>query len=442
MLKNDFMIFDDLLSDLQTKFSAITDKRTYGNHKFSLTNILLSGFAMFSLKDSSLLSYVQQFATRKANLKSVYGISQCPSDSGFRTILDEVEPTSLQTILPTYIQLLDDNDHLDAFLLNFGSKKDNLDDFLLIAVDGVQYFSSSTIHCACCLEKKHRNGSSTFHHNALTAVIVNPDLEQVLVIGSEEIKKQDGQKKNDHELVAVTRLLPLIKQGIGQRKAIIGGDSLFANAPFIRSLKEKELNFLFSIKEGYQGYPFIQFNQLSQDNRNRTLSHKDKTYQYHYEFANNLVLNGQNQDIKVNFVRFKQINIKTGEILTMEWITDIPLSIDNIVKVVKAGRARWKIENETFNTLKNQGYHYDHNFGHGKKYLAQNLAQLMLIAFLFDQIQQILSPLFGRALLITKSRKMLWSKIREIFDIIPAKSMEDIFKIITKEHKVKIEIIV
>jgi Transposase DDE domain len=436
------MLYDELLVDLQSKFSAIVDTRRKYNQKYSLKNVLLSGFALFSLKDSSLLSYIQQYPTRKANLKSIFGISQCPSDSGLRTILDEVEPSSLQEILPSYIQLLDKNEHLDAFLLDFGSKKANLDGFLLIPIDGVQYFSSSSVHCGCCLEKKFKNGSTTYHHNALSAVIVHPDLPQVLVVASEEIKKQDGQKKNDHELVAATRLIPIIKQAIGDRKAIIGGDSLFANAPFIRLLLDEQLHFLFSIKEGYQGYPFIQFNQLSKDRKTKIWIQKDKTHQYHYEFANNLVLNGQNQDIKVNFVRFKETNLKTGETLTMEWITNIPLSIDNINAVVKAGRARWKIENETFNTLKNQGYHYDHNFGHGKKYLAQNLAQLMLIAFMFDQMQHLLSPLFNKALVICKSKKMLWLKLREIVDLIPVKTMESIYKIITKEIKLKIEIII
>ena len=445
------MLYDELLLDLQSKFSAIEDTRRKYNQKYSLKNILLSGFSLFSLKDSSLLSYVQQYRERKANLKSVYGITQCPSDSGLRTILDDVEPSALQSILPSYVQLLAENGHLDSFLLDFsnksdisdkGSKKSNLDGYLLIPIDGVQYFSSSEVNCACCLQKKHKNGSTTYHHNALTAVIAHPDLPQVLVVASEEIKKQDGQKKNDHELVAATRLMPMIKQAIGARKAIIGGDSLFANAPFIRLLISQNFNFLFSIKEGYQGYPFIQFNQLSQEGKTKIWRQKDAKHEYHYEFVNNLILNGQNQDIKVNFIRFKQTNIKTGEILTMEWITDIPLSICNINTVVKAGRARWKIENETFNTLKNQGYHYDHNFGHGKKYLAQNLAQLMLIAFMFDQIQQLLSPLFNKALLICKSKKILWIKVREIIDLVPVINMESVYKIITKESKLKIEIIV
>ena len=46
---------------------------------------------------------------------------------------------------------------------------------------------------------------------------------------------------------------------------------------------------------------------------------------------------------------------------------------DNIVQLVRAGRARWKIEDEAFNTLKNQGYHLKHNFGHGDRHLSEAL---------------------------------------------------------------------
>ena len=40
------------------------------------------------------------------------------------------------------------------------------------------------------------------------------------------------------------------------------------------------------------------------------------------------------------------------------------------------GRARWKIENETFNVLKTNGYNLEHNFGHGSQTLASILVVL------------------------------------------------------------------
>ena len=52
-----------------------------------------------------------------------------------------------------------------------------------------------------------------------------------------------------------------------------------------------------------------------------------------------------------------------------------------VTKVMRAGRTRWMIENETFNTLKTQGYNLEHNYGHGKQHLATNLAMLCFWPF-------------------------------------------------------------
>ena len=63
------------------------------------------------------------------------------------------------------------------------------------------------------------------------------------------------------------------------------------------------------------------------------------------------------------------------------WITDWVINADNVAGLAAAGRARWKIENENNNVLKNRGYHLEHNFGHGKKYLSSLLATMNLLAF-------------------------------------------------------------
>ena len=64
---------------------------------------------------------------------------------------------------------------------------------------------------------------------------------------------------------------------------------------------------------------------------------------------------------------------------------------------MRAGRARWKVENETFNTLRNQGYHFEYNFGHGKHFLASVFSKLMMLTFLIDQIQGMCCELFQQA---------------------------------------------
>ena len=57
-----------------------------------------------------------------------------------------------------------------------------------------------------------------------------------------------------------------------------------------------------------------------------------------------------------------------------------PVTAENVVALVAAGRSRWKIENENNNTLKTKGYHFEHNYGHGKQHLSAVLASLILLA--------------------------------------------------------------
>ena len=104
--------------------------------------------------------------------------------------------------------------------------------------------------------------------------------------------------------------------------------------------------------------------------------------------------------------------------------------------MVEVARARWKIENETFNTLKNQGYHLEHNYGHGKKYLATNFAILTFLAFLTDQIAQHLDKNFQQAKAVCETFKSLWEKVRSVFYLIPAMSMNAIYKFISKRIQI------
>ena len=64
---------------------------------------------------------------------------------------------------------------------------------------------------------------------------------------------------------------------------------------------------------------------------------------------------------------------------------------------MRAGRSRWRIENETFNTLKNQGYNFEHNYGHGYENLCSVMTMLMMLAFLIDQVQQLCCKSYQQA---------------------------------------------
>jgi hypothetical protein len=82
---------------------------------------------------------------------------------------------------------------------------------------------------------------------------------------------------------------------------------------------------------------------------------------------------------------------------------------------MRGGRARWRIEQETFNTLKNQGDHFEHNFGQGYQHLSVVFAVLMMLAFFVDQVQQLCCPLFQAVWGKLGSKRRLWERRSALF---------------------------
>ena len=113
-----------------------------------------------------------------------------------------------------------------------------------------------------------------------------------------------------------------------------------------------------------------------------------------YEWVTGVPLNGSPDSPLINFIQFRII--KDGEVKYRNaWVTDLVPTTDNIAQLVRAARARWKIENEAFNTLKNQGYHLKHNFGHGDRHLSEALFVVNLLAFFMHQIFELVDGLLS-----------------------------------------------
>ena len=116
-------------------------------------------------------------------------------------------------------------------------------------------------------------------------------------------------------------------------------------------------------------------------------------------------------------------------------MTDLPVSEESAPWLVRGGRARWHIENETFNTLKNQGYHFDHNFGHGVKNLSVVFALLMMLAFLVDQTMQLCDVLFQAVLKHLRRKCRLWKKILSLFEYFHLTSMRQVHELLLRDYK-------
>jgi Transposase DDE domain len=413
------MCTDDLIKTVRESFGGIKDYRSH-NCTYSLTDTLMGAFSIFHLKDPSLLAFREQFDYRRENLKQIYGLEKIPQDSGLRKCLDGLNPALLRPVFKVLLNQLRNAKVLE--------EKRVLGDYLAVSGDGTGYFCTTKNDCAHCLTRHLRNGEVQYHHQLLAACIVHPGQNTVFPVAAEAIVRQDGAEKNDCERNAAKRLFPQIRQILPTDKIILLLDALYADGPTLRALKAEQFSFFITLKEGYA---LLQAQRLQEAGKLEELIWYNGKSKCIARWTNDLIFNGQNQDILVNYLQYQEVNKTTGELLYHnEWITDLTINKDQVQEMVQVARARWKIENETFNTLKNQGYHLEHNYGHGKQFLSTVFAMLMLLAFLVDQVAQFVDTCFQKAMAKFKTRKAFWHRVAAAFDVLPCMSMNSIYRFI------------
>jgi hypothetical protein len=106
--------------------------------------------------------------------------------------------------------------------------------------------------------------------------------------------------------------------------------------------------------------------------------------------------------------------------------TNHPITADTLKPIIQAGRARWKTENENHNTLKNHGYHLEHNYGHGQQHLATVLVVLNVLAFLCHTVLELTSEKYRRLRAELGARMTFFDDIRTLMRYLPFMSWDDL----------------
>lgn len=420
-----------LLGAVYDCFAEIKD--TVVGRDYVLTDYLMSGLAVFSLKCSSLLEFDNVFRKKPVsrNLQNLFGVNGVPSDSALRKRLDELDPRNLRPAFKKLFSLVQRGKVLEDYKY--------IDGHVLLSLDGTGYFSSKTVSCAHCCEKHHRDGSTTYYHQMLCGAIVSPDQKEVIPLAPEPILNTDGAKKNDCERNASKRFLEDFRREHPHVKTILLEDGLASNAPHIRQLEAHDLRYILVAKPGDHKFLFALLDREAHEweirEANGTL--------HQFRYLNDAPLNASNLDVKVNVIEYcetkpgKKSNSKRTR---FSWVTDLPVNEKTLMKIMRAGRARWRIENETFNALKNQGYHFEHNFGHGYKYLSSLFGALMLLAFAVDQIEMRCDRLFRAAFEKMGRLKYFRERVRHLFREFVLESWEFLYRGIAEGFKITVPI--
>src|SRR5271166_2976841 len=333
---------DSLLRSLRSCLDGFPDKRRGINTTYSMGDIGMAAFSVFFMQSPSFLAHQRQFEAGhgRSNGTSLFGIAKIPCDTHIRDILDPASPTLLH---PVFAETVDQIRHIDGGLDVFR----RLGGHVLIALDGTEYHCSRKIHCRHCSTRLRGKGETEYYHSMLAATLVAPGHDKVIPLEPEFIVPQDGAEKQDCENMAAKRWLAT------------------------------------------HGRRYAAFEETTKRGKQRA--------SYRYRWLHDVPLRAGDDALKVNWFEIEIRNAQGETTYRNSFITDLPVGRENVVELAACGRARWKIENETFNVLKNKGYNLEHSFGHGKQNLAAILVALNLLAFAIHTVCDIGDDLWRAA---------------------------------------------
>ena len=398
---------DGMLGILRKSFLQVDDPRG-PKANISTADALMTALSAFSFKFDSFRTFYERLNDPKNTLRSTIGrlfkTDNVPSPTRIKEIIDPLPFEQIAIGFKDIFREAQRGKVLESYSFWNGH--------YLVAGDGTQYFESEKIHCKRCLVKNQKKGKKSYSHQIYAGCIIHPALKQVIPFAPEPIQNDDGSTKNDCERNASARFLERLHKDHPKMKFIITEDGLSSNAPHIKKIQSLGMKFILGAKPGDHKYLFNWVNAMDDEIRvverasfsgKRVIRRKTQKVRY----ANNVPLNDSNHHLKVNFLELEEITERKIEHLEYDergmatvtydwekekttkfsWVTDIKLTDANAFIIMEGGRKRWSIENETFNTLKNMGYNWEHNYGHGEDNLATNFALLMMLAFMIDQIQ-------------------------------------------------------
>ena len=401
------LILERLLTGLKHVCAAFPDKRKDAG-VYTMSDIGLSAFSLFFMQSESFLSYQRALeeGRKTSNCRTLFGMAKIPTDNHIRSMLDPVHPSHLQGAFDQVIKTLGDHNGMAEFK-RLGGRT-------LIALDGTEYFCSQKLGCPHCLTRKRANGTVESYHSMLAATIVAPGHNMALPLMPEFIARQDGAEKQDCERNAAKRWLATQGERMEALRPVYLGDDLFACQPICAAVLASGGDFLFTAKaESHKVlYEFMSGATLDQLSVVGKEGARKLTYRYRW-FTGAPLRDGKDA-IAVNWIGVTIADAKGKITYDGAFATSLDVSRETVAEIAACARARWKIENESFNVLKNNGYHLEHNFGHGKENLAMIFAAMNLLAFAFHTVCDCLEDLWTQARKAKRARKRFFEHIRTI----------------------------
>jgi hypothetical protein len=376
-----------------------------------MADIGLAAFSVFFMQSPSFLAHQRGLAEGpgrgRSNAPMLFGMTAIPCDNHIRAMLDGTPTDHFDTVFATLLRDLDARGGLTAMRC--------LDGRVLVALDGSEHFCSRKLSCPHCSTRKRADGAVEYFHTFLGATLVAPGHKTVLPLPPEFVRPRDGAAKQDCETAAAKRWLERLGPASAWLKPVYLGDDLYAHQPMCEAIQAAGGNFLLVCKPSSHKTLAEYLTGVELDSLTETKGRGPDKRVYRYRWMSEVPLRDSDDALMVTWLEVEISKPGAAKpTYKSSFITDLPVSRTTVAELAACGRARWKIENETFNVLKTGGYHLEHNFGHGKDTLASVLVVLNLLAFAMHNACDLIEGLWQKARERLGARARLFEHLRSI----------------------------
>ena len=396
------------LDRLRECFAQMPDPRRGRNRRYAMADIGMAALSVFFMQSPSFLAHQRALADagRRSNAHTLFGLSRIPCDNHVRQLLDGVPTEHFDDEFHALVEDLDAHDALAPMRC--------LDERVLVALDGTEFFRSRNIHCDNCSTRKRNDGGTEHFHRMVAATVVAPGQSRALPLPPEFVAPQDGAAKQDCERQAVKRWLRSHGDRCAALRPVHLGDDLYACQPVCQAMLDAGGDFLLTAKPASHQTLYEYLDGIRLPSRRVTAGAGSRRRVHRYRWMTDLPIRDGDDALRVNWLEITSARPNGKVTYRGTFVTSLPATRDNIAELADCARARWKIGNETFNVLKQHGHHLEHDFGHGKDTLAAVLVVLDLLAFALHTACELAESLWRRARARLGTRARLFEHLRTL----------------------------
>jgi len=371
----------------------IKDPRMVNKNTYHITTMFWVSVFMFILKLGSSRNInfrlKENFLNNFKNIFPILGIIQEQNEieriPDYGTVIDlliQFDENQLEKIPRKMVRKLIKSRFLEKYRL--------LGKYYLIAIDATQYLKFHEPHCENCLRKKikndkHGNPIYQYYHYVLSAKLVtHSGLAFTIMTEFVENESMDVEKQ-DCELKAYYRLAKRLKREFKKLNICLLFDSLYPNQNVFNLCKKNHWQYLIYFKEGAIPTAYQEYTE-SIDDKNRWVDYVNKWIKREYHWVNGI----EHNDLKLNvlYCHEDNIKIKKKKPHPFLWISSFIINKKICHELAnKGGRLRSKIENQGFNSQKNEGYNLEHAYSKNNN-AEKCFYHSMQIAHIINQLMQ------------------------------------------------------